>query len=246
MRLFQEDMNIVYTDRVSDAEYERKIMYGQPIEYIVKYYDDIAEKVLTEDFTLKKCPGKHIWYGEWENHRRIVIKLYKFYSYEVRFGYNYDFIPRLNGRDKFVYYRTDKSVDLDVMDYYFNHITYEPEHLTHMESFHIRRKYELPDSASGLDLDFAKKYIEDIIRTNISFMKEFFKRYESDLDILGFLDYTIKYGNHFERYWYIWTKSFLYAKLHRMDEAIETMRCYYDRTEIPEKVIERLERVNAM
>ena len=45
-----------------------------------KELDDIAEKVLTEDFTLKKCPGKHIWYGEWENHRRIVIKLYKFYS----------------------------------------------------------------------------------------------------------------------------------------------------------------------
>lgn len=256
MGIFQNDTNIVpivYTAGVSDEEYTKKIMgLGNESydENLVKYYDDIAEEILTRYFTVKKCPGKHIWYGEWENHRRIVIKLRQFYSYEVVFGYNYDFIPILNRQDKFIYHRTEKSVDLDVKDFYMNHIHYDSDNLTHLESFHIRRKYELPVYGCREELDFAKKYIGDCVRTNIPFMQDFFARYESDGDVISFLDYIIHNGNYFERYRYIWTKAFLYARFHEMERAMETMDYYYKELykerDIPQKVIEKLENVNAM
>ena len=171
--------HIIYTEKVSDAEYAKKIRYGEPGESLVKYYDDIAGAVLAEYFDVNKCPNKHIWYGEWIDHRRIVIELHLFYSYEVRFGYNYDFIPILNKQNKFVYHRTDKSVALDVMDLYFNHISYKPEHMTLLESFNVRRKYELPKFGGVQELEFTKRYMEDVIRTNITFMKEFYENYKS-------------------------------------------------------------------
>lgn len=90
-----------------------------PDENLVKYYDDITEEILTKYFMVKNAP-------------------------ESISGYNYDFIPILNKQDKFIYHRTEKAVDLDVKDFYIKHINYEPDNLTHMESFHIRRKYELP------------------------------------------------------------------------------------------------------
>ncbi|MCM1160918.1 MAG: hypothetical protein NC412_06815 [Roseburia sp.] len=256
MEIFQSDTNIVplvYTARVSDEEYTKKIMgFGieSPDENLVKYYDDITEEILTKYFMVKKCPGKHIWYGEWENHRRIVIKLYCFYSYEVIFGYNYDFIPILNKQDKFIYHRTEKAVDLDVKDFYINHINYEPDNLTHMESFHIRRKYELPVFGCRQELDFAKKYIGDCVRTNIPFMQDFFEKYKTDWDVIAFLDYIIQNGSHFESYRYIWTKAFLYARLQEMEKAMETMdfyyKAYYKGREIPEKVIQKLKDVYEM
>ena len=251
MRIFQGDTNIVYTDNVSYEEYSKKIMFcdAKYDESLVKYFDDITEEVLSEYFAVKKCPKKHIWYGDWENHRRIAVQLYKFYSYEIRWGYNYDFIPRSNNKqDKFVYHRTDKSVKLDVMDLYFNHIDYDADNLTHLESFNIRRKYELPVYGSSQEQDFAKKYIRDCIRTNIPFMQDFFDRYKSDRDVLSFLEHTIQNGNYFERYNYIWTKAFLYAKFHEMDKAIETMCRYYEKAEkeIPQQVIQKLKNVNNM
>ena len=83
MGIFQNDTNIVpivYTAGVSDEEYTKKIwgLGSTSYENLVKYYDDIAREILTGYFRVKKCPGNHIWYGKWENHRRIVIKLHKF------------------------------------------------------------------------------------------------------------------------------------------------------------------------
>lgn len=247
-RLFMNNNHIIYTEKVSDAEYEKKILFCNPSESLVPYYDEIAGKVFAEHFDVVKCPNKHIWYGEWNNHRRMVIKLHMFYSYEVRFGYNYDFIPILNNQNKFVYHRTGKSVDLDVMDLYYNHISYIPDNMTHWESYNVRRKYELPASAGAKELDFAKEYIEDVIRTNITFMKEFYEAYKSDEDIIRFLDHTIQKGNIFQKYRYIWAKAFLYAKLQDMNKAIMTMGDYYEHrnSEIPPMVIEKLEAVKEM
>ena len=247
-QLFLNNNHRIYTEKVSDKEYAKKILYCEPSESLVKYYDDIAGGVLMEHFELKKCPNKHIWYGEWINHRRIVIELHMFYSYEVRFGYNYDFIPILNRQKKFVYHRTDKSVALDVMDLYLNHISYRPDNMTHLESFNVRRKYELPQFCGVQELDFAKRYIEDVITTNITFMKEFYEKYKTDEEILAFLDHTIQKGNMFQKYRYIWTKAFLYAKLQDIDKAIMTMRDYYDHMngETPEIVIEKLKTVKEM
>ncbi len=247
-RLFTNENFPIYTDRVSDEEFYRMISAREDSEMIVKYYDEVTEEVLKEHFNVKKCPNKHIWYGEWENHRRIAIELHKFYSYEVRFGYNYDFIPILNNQDTFVYHRTDKAVALDVMDLYFNHITYKTDGLTHMESFNIRRKYQLPEYGNINEAEVSKEYIRDVIKTNIFFMKDFYETYQSDEQILHFLDHTIEKGNMFQRYRYIWTKAFLYAKLQDMDKAIETMGHYYEHRngEIPKKVVKKLESVKEM
>ncbi len=67
---------------------------------------------------------------------------------------------------------------------------------------------------------------------------------------MSFLEHTIQNGNMFNKYRYIGTKAFLYAKLHKMDEAIETMHRYYSslykKSEIPQNVIQKLEKVNDM
>ncbi|MBQ4522126.1 MAG: hypothetical protein IJA10_04140 [Lachnospiraceae bacterium] len=120
--------------------------------------------------------------------------------------------------------------------------------MTHWESYNVRRKYELPASAGAKELDFAKEYIENVIRTNIAFMKEFYEAYKSDEDMIRFLDHTIQKGNIFQKYRYIWTKAFLYAKLQDMHKAIITMGDYYEHRnrEIPTMVIEKLETVKEM
>lgn len=241
MRFFQEEHKL-YTENISYEEYNNRFNSGNGISIsLVPYYDEIVEKVLKENFELKKCSNKHIWYGEWENNRRMVVHLYYFYSHEIRFGYNYDFTPVLNNQNKFVYHRTDKSVDLNVMDLYLNHITYDCEHLNNMETHNIRRHYQLPEFGSTGELDFEKTYIENVVRNNIGFMKCFYKNISSDEDIIGFLNHTIEKGNMFQKYRYIWTKAFLYAKLQDMDRAIITMGEY--RKNIPENVIKKLEAV---
>lgn len=243
-RLFHDSYKL-YTENISEEEYNKRIFLPKgTVVSLVKYYDEIVEKILKEYFELKKCPNKHIWYGEWENHRRIVIQLYQFYSHEIRFGYNYDFIPRLTNQNKFVYHRTDKSVDLDVMDLYLNHISYDCEKLNEMETLNIRRNYTLPEFGTIEELDFAKTYIENVVRNNIEFVKCFYKNISTDEDIINFLTHTIEKGNRFEKYWYIWTKAFLYAKLQDMDKAIITMGEYYEN--IPENVIQKLEAVKKM
>lgn len=243
-QIFQEEHKL-YTENISYEEYSKKIFLPEgTCVSLVQYYDEIVEKVLKENFELKKCQNKHIWYGEWENNRRMVVHLYQFYSHEIRFGYNYDFIPILNNQDKFVYHRTDKAVDLDVMDLYLNHIAYGSEALNEMETFNIRRNYELPEYGTIEELDFAKTYIENVVRNNIEFMKCFYKNISSDEDTIRFLTHTIKAGNKFDKYRYIWTKAFLYAKLQDMDKAIITMREYMEN--IPENVIKKLESVNKM
>ena len=175
-RLFFEDHHVLTKD-VSKDVFNRIFYYsanGTPIS-LVSYYDDIVEKILKENFELKKCTNKHIWYGEWENNRRMVIKLHYFYSHEIRFGYNYDYIPRLTNQDKFVYHRTERSVDLDVMDYYINHISYNPDNLTEIESAEIRRHYYLQQYGYLEELDSAKEYIENVVRNNIFFYKRFLR-----------------------------------------------------------------------
>ncbi len=247
-QLFENNNHIIFTQMVSDKEYCQRILRSEPTENLVKYYDDITEKILKEYFDVKKCPNKHIWFGEWHDHRRMAIKLHQFYSHEVRFGYNYDFIPILNSQDKFVYHRTDKAVNLDVMDLYFNHISYQPDKMTYSESFHVRRKYELPQYGGEEELDFAKKYIEDVIRTNIIFMQEFYGTYQTDEHVIEYLNSYTKLNDSCHVYQYIWTKAFLYAKLQDMDKAISAMGDYYEHRnrEIPERVMEKLEAVKEM
>lgn len=248
-QLFMNNYNL-FTDYVSDQEFQNKLwLTGEDCEHMVKYFDETVENVLKEYFELKKCPNRHVWFGEWENHRRMVIKLdINSATYDIQFGYNYDFIPRLNRQKKFVYYRTEKAVGLDVMDLYLNHIWYDPDRLTHGESFNIRRHYVLNMYGRSSEIDLAKKYLENVVRNNIPFMQDFYERYNKDEEMIEFLDHTIKEGNMFERHWYIWTKAFLFARLQDMDQAEKTMREYYSYVNgaVPEKVLEKLESVKDM
>ena len=78
------------------------------------------------------------------------------------------------------------------------------------------------------------------------FIKDFYARYKADEEIIQFLNHTINKGNIFEKYWYMWTKAFIYARYHDMDNAFASMRQYYDHRQgvIPKKVIEKLEAVD--
>ncbi len=225
-RLFFNDYT-PYTENVSHHEYMTRLCPGD--DSLVKYYDDIVGDVLSEHFNLKKCPNKHIWYSEWENHRRMVVKLQFFYTHEIWFGYNYDFIPVLNRQDKFEYHRTDKSVDLDVVDMYLYHISYDYENLTHSETFDIRRKYYLPDWGSVNDTEFSKEYIRNVVKSNIPFMLDFYEKYRSDRDVIDFLNRKASVETPRNDSGFDWTKAFLYARLQDMDSAVKAMDKYLNR-----------------
>lgn len=211
-------------------------------ESVIKYYDDIVSDVLGQYFRLKKCENKHMWFGEWENHRRIVIELWaaKGVFYHVHWGYNYDFVARLNRQDKFVYARTDKAVRCDVHDSYENHIAYDDKNLGIWESYDIWRKYELPSYAS--DVEFAKKYIRQTFSNNIPFMLEW---YETHINDDAVIDYIEEQMSDVCLWNWDFTLAFLYARRHQMDKSIATLKKRYftGDYEIPEKVIDKLKTV---
>lgn len=247
MNLFSGSNRHPIISSFSDEELWKFVM-ASSAESLVKYYDDITESVLKQEFPFKKCPKKHIWYGEWENHRRPVIKLQQLHCYQVLFGYNYDFIPAFTLDDKISYFRTDKSVDVQIRDYYYYHILDECNNLAPKETYLFKKRYELTVYGCCEDMEKVFSYLKDVIQTNIPLIKDFFNIYRDDRDVLTFIDYAIENGTSFRIYPEIWAKAFLLAKLHEMDQAKKTLQSMYDRINsgvIPPKVMAHLEKVNS-
>lgn len=209
------------------------------------YFGEVVSIALADDFDLKYFEKGRWWYSEWNNHCRKVINLFaaKGTMYPIVWGYNYDFIPRLNNQDKFVYHRTEKSFATDIEDTFYSHVHYDPNTMSRMETLQIRAKYCLPSDTNNLEI--AREYVYDVVKRNIPFMKEWFSRVQTIEDVVEELDRQIAQSIAFEHRYSLYTKAFLLAKLHRMDEAIETMQLRYG-GKTPEKVLKKLYQVNEM
>lgn len=209
------------------------------------YFGEVVSRALADDFDLKYYEKERYWYSEWDNHCRKVIYIFatKGTLYPIKWGYNYDFIPQLNNQDKFVYHRTEKAFWADISDFFYNHVHYDPDTMSRMETLQIRTKYCLPNDTNNIEI--AREYVYDVVKRNIPFMKEWFSRVQTIENVIDELDRQIARPSALGHRNSLYTKAFLLAKLHRMDEAIETMQLRYD-GKTPEKVLKKLYQVNEM
>ena len=83
---------------------------------IKELYDTEITPMFREIFGMKTLDNK-IWFTDYENHVRkaIYFRALKGLSYEIDFGYNFDFIQIIKS-EKLQYNRTEKSVILHIRD----------------------------------------------------------------------------------------------------------------------------------
>lgn len=215
---------------LSEKEYNEIFHGGNDTVYIRKYYGEILSKVLSEMVDMKYCEKGNWWYGEWENHRRKVVKIFshKGMLYPIGWGYNYDFIPDVGNGDKITYHRTEKSFAMHVSDYCIHHIDYDSDTMTRNETFWIREQYMLSIFANRLYLNEALEYTEHICRKNMPFMQEWFERVQTDDDVLAELDRQIARPAMWGHWGEYYVKAFLLAKQKRLAEAEEMLSLRYD------------------
>lgn len=236
--------NVILTNQnitasLSQDEYN-KIFMSADADFIIKYFDDAVSKALSDTFLLKKSEKGHWWYGDWENHCRMVITLFaaKGTHYYINWGYNFDFIPHLNRQGKFIWSRTEKSFAEHISDNFFSHIQYDSKTMLETETLHILDQYTLPIYANNLNA--ALDYIDVVVKRNIPFMLEWFSRVQTTDDVIAELDRQLGKYNDYRDYSRYWTKAFLLARQKRLEEAVETLENYYVNRTIEQKVLDKL------
>lgn len=229
---------------LSKDEY-KKYFYYEELFYITKYFGDVVSKALKGNFDLKYCDKGRWWYSGWNNHKRMVITLFpsKGITYPIIWGYNYDFIPQLNNQNKLIWHRTEKAFHLDIEDAYYNYVSVPPNIKQTEEDFlnpeqNCKYQYELPMWTNNLE--FALKYIDDVVKRNIPFMIDWYQRVQTIEDVIGELYKQIAMPSQYGHWNEYYTKAFLLAKIKCIDEALDIMGQIYHPNEIPSKIIEKL------
>lgn len=100
----------------------------------------------------------------------------------MRWGYNYDFIPDINSKNKLTWHRTESSVKIHIADAWYNHIEDEREQdcgYTKEEFYNPRKctsfQYQIPTYTS--DIEFALEYIKNVIDKNIPLISDMYPLY---------------------------------------------------------------------
>ncbi len=227
---------------------------------IIPYMNDAITEVLTEYFDVKCCEKGHWWFTEWDNHCRKVFNVYALKSsyWPMYWGYNFDFIPweknlfKCSG--KLGYFRTEKAVHIDFGGSPFPYIDYmdfySPGTRPDRDHVAIRKKYFVP--TYGLDAEWAKEHIGEVVKRNVPFMQDWFGRIKTIDDIIAQETKSINECNTEISFPYgsYWVRGFLYAKQHRMDEAIADIQRIYERygadKQIPQNVLKKLYEVDKL
>ena len=113
----------------------------------------------------------------------------------------------------------------------------------------MRDKYFVP--IYGRDAEWAKEHIGEVVRRNIPFMRDWFGRIKTIDDIIAQnTEYINKNKDSVYTYPKYWVRGFLYAKQHRMDEAIADIQLIYERyskdKQIPQNVLKKLYEVDKL
>ena len=208
-------------------EFENKALTKD--DTLVKYFNIGVTNALSKYFDVKCCEKGHEWFEPWNGHFRKSFSLFapKGTRYPILWGYNADFIPSRQNSGKFIYFRTEKAGKVHVEDSFFNHVHYDPDKMTHMETYNIRGEYCLTmynDHLDLKDIEAAYKYAEEITLRNIPFMLKYYEQVKTVDDMINFLDNHIEPDNLFHSYNLYYEKAFLLAYKKQMDEAINTLR----------------------
>lgn len=151
---------------LSQEEYKDKFLHGD--DYIKReLYDEYISRRLSEEFGLKYNEKIKKWHSEWSANRRFVVELCypRGNHIYLRWGYNYDFIPDINSKNKLTWHRTESSIKIHIADAWYNHIEDEREQdcgYTKEEFYNPRKctsfQYQIPTYTS--DMEFALEYIK--------------------------------------------------------------------------------------
>ena len=168
---------------LSQEEYKDKFLHGD--EYIKReLYDEYISRRLSEEFGLKYNEKIKKWHSEWSANRRFVVELCypRGNHIYLRWGYNYDFIPDINSKNKLTWHRTESSVKIHIADAWYNHIEDEREQdcgYTKEEFYNPRKctsfQYQIPTYTS--DIEFALEYIKNVIDKNIPLISDMYPLY---------------------------------------------------------------------
>ncbi len=184
-------------------------------------------------------------------------------DWPIYWGYNFDFIPweknlfKCSG--KLGYFRTEKAVHIDFGGSPFPYIGLADFYTSDRRNWDsdrfreylaARDKYFVP--IYGADAEWAREHIGEVVRRNIPFMQDWFGRIKTIDDIIAQETKSINECNTEISFPYssYWVRGFLYAKQHRMDEAIADIQRIYERygadKQIPQNVLKKLYEVDKL
>lgn len=231
---------------LSQEEYKDKFLHGD--EYIKReLYDEYISRRLSEEFGLKYNEKIKKWHSEWSANRRFVVELCypRGNHIYLRWGYNYDFIPDINSKNKLTWHRTESSVKIHIADAWYNHIEDEREQdcgYTKEEFYNPRKctsfQYQIPTYTS--DIEFALEYIKNVIDKNIPLIREWINNVQTVDDAITVLNQRIVTLPHIYVPYMCHIRAFLYAKNNDIDNAIESIKQGYENSEIPQVIIDKL------
>lgn len=137
----------------------------------------------------------------------ITLLAVKGITYPILWGYNYDFIPKLNNKQKLVWHRTEKSFHMDIKDSYYSYVSF-PQKAEQAKEDYLNperdyRYYELSMWTSNIE--FALRYIDDVVKKNIPFMIDWYQCVQTIEDVSDELDKQVAMPspyNHRNKYLY--------------------------------------------
>lgn len=231
---------------LSQEEYKSKFFYGE--EYIKReYYSEYLTQRLEEEFGMNYNEKAKRWCSEWNNNQRFVVELYRRKGTHIflNWGYNYDFIPDINSKNKLVWHRTRSSVKIHLTDSWYNHIAYTSDKesgFSEQEFYNPIQcpvyQYEIPTYTS--DMDFALEYIKSVIDKNIPFMREWENNVKTVGDAINIFNQRIIDASSLCIPYMCHIRAFLYAKNKDIDKAIQSMKQGYGTSEIPQIILDEL------
>ena len=234
---------------LSQEEYKNKFLYGE--EYIKReFYDEYISRRLLEEFGMKYSEKTKKWYSEWSDHQRFVVELYHPRGNHIylRWGYNYDFVPDINSKNKLIWHRTESSIKIHIDDAWYNHIEHDREQgcgFSEKEFYNPEKcavfQYEIPTYTS--DMGFALEYIESVIDKNIPLIREWINNVKTIDDAINVLNQRIMDASFLYVPYMCRIRAFLYAKNNDIDNAIESIKQGYGNSEIPQVIIDKLDQI---
>lgn len=231
---------------LSQEEYKNKFFYGE--EYIKReFYDEYITQRLSEEFGVKYNEKTKKWYSEWRDNQRFVVELYRPKGTHIflRWGYNYDFIPDINSKNKLIWHRTESAVKIHIDDAWYNHIEHERDQewgFSEKEFYNPKEcivfQYEIPTYTS--DMEFALEYIKSVIDKNIPLIREWLNKVKTVDDAIDVMNKKIANSSILHVRYFYYIKAFLCAKNKDIDNAILSVRQRYKESEIPQVIIDKL------
>ena len=187
---------------------------------IKELYDTEITPMFREIFNMKTLDNK-TWFTDYENHVRKAIhfRALKGISYEIDFGYNFDFI-QVSKNEKLQYNRTEKSVILHIRD-----VPYPYASDTNVELWDCGYQIEgyFKDKNQGI------RHIRTVLNNVIPIIYDYFLRIKTYDQMINEIDRRINLDDPMYYMMYPdqkYIKIWLMAKNGEKDKAFQLLKEY--------------------